>query len=168
MMLSVLAVHGYSAIEQDNATKIVPEITGRQAFNSFPRPNSPSDKLVTDIIRPKFAAVNSLISILRPIMSTQGHIAVYAPTNSLIIADRAGNVKKLTAIINELDKTPGETYEIIKLSYSSSKEVSKIIDKILWEVLYVRSTGNSTASKSEDFNSHPNLFGFKKISYNPY
>ncbi len=133
VMLSVLAVHGYSAIEQDNATKIVPEITGRQAFNSFPRPNSPSDKLVTDIIRPKFAAVNSLISILRPIMSTQGHIAVYEPTNSLIIADRAGNVKKLTAIINELDKTPGETYEIIKLSYSSSKEVSKIIDKIFNE-----------------------------------
>lgn len=133
VMLSVLAVHGYSAIEQDNATKIVPEITGRQAFNSFSRPNSPSDKLVTDIIRPKFAAVNSLISILRPIMSTQGHIAVYEPTNSLIIADRAGNVKKLTAIINELDKTPGETYEIIKLSYSSSKEVSKIIDKIFNE-----------------------------------
>ena len=133
VMLSVLAVHGYSAIEQDNATKIVPEITGRQAFNSFSRPNSPSDKLVTDIIRPKFAAVNYLISILRPIMSTQGHIAVYEPTNSLIIADRAGNVKKLTAIINELDKTPGETYEIIKLSYSSSKEVSKIIDKIFNE-----------------------------------
>ena len=133
VMLSVLAVHGYSAIEQDNATKIVPEITGRRAFNSFSRPNSPSDKLVTDIIRPKFAAVNSLISILRPIMSTQGHIAVYEPTNSLIIADRAGNVKKLTAIINELDKTPGETYEIIKLSYSSSKEVSKIIDKIFNE-----------------------------------
>lgn len=133
VMLSVLAVHGYSAIEQDNATKIVPEITGRQAFNTFSRPNSPSDKLVTDIIRPKFAAVNSLISILRPIMSTQGHIAVYEPTNSLIIADRAGNVKKLTAIINELDKTPGETYEIIKLSYSSSKEVSKIIDKIFNE-----------------------------------
>ena len=133
VMLSVLAVHGYSAIEQDNATKIVPEITGRQAFNSFSRPNSPSDKLVTDIIRPKFAAVNSSISILRPIMSTQGHIAVYEPTNSLIIADRAGNVKKLTAIINELDKTPGETYEIIKLSYSSSKEVSKIIDKIFNE-----------------------------------
>ena len=133
VMLSVLAVHGYSAIEQDNATKIVPEITGRQAFNSFSRPNSPSDKLVTDIVRPKFAAVNSLISILRPIMSTQGHIAVYEPTNSLIIADRAGNVKKLTAIINELDKTPGETYEIIKLSYSSSKEVSKIIDKIFNE-----------------------------------
>jgi general secretion pathway protein D len=66
-------------------------------------------------------------------MSTQGHIAVYEPTNSLIIADRAGNVKKLTAIINELDKTPGETYEIIKLSYSSSKEVSKIIDKIFNE-----------------------------------
>ena len=94
VMLSVLAVHGYSAIEQDNATKIVPEITGRQAFNSFSRPNSPSDKLVTDIIRPKFAAVNSLISILRPIMSTQGHIAVYEPTNSLIIKGTSVNVKK--------------------------------------------------------------------------
>ena len=130
VMLSVLAVHGYAAIEQDNATKIVPEISGRQAFNTFPRSNSPADSFVTDIIKPKFASVNSLISILRPIISSQGHLAVYEPTNSLIIADRAGNVEKLRGIINELDKTPGEKYEVIKLNYSSSKEVSKIIDKI--------------------------------------
>ena len=62
VMLSVLAVHGYAAVEQDNATKIVPEIIGRQAFNTFPRSNSPADSFVTDIIKPKFASVNSLIS----------------------------------------------------------------------------------------------------------
>ena len=67
---------------------------------------------------------------MRPILSPQGHLAVYEPNNSLIIADRAGNVKKIKAIVNELDKMPGEKYELIQLSYSSSKEVSKIIDKI--------------------------------------
>ena len=60
----------------------------------------------------------------------------------------------------------GETEESLDetLAYLTGQ---KIIDKILWEVLYVRSTGNSTA-KDEDFNSKPTMFGFKKISYNPY
>ena len=35
VLLSVLAVHGYAAVEQDNATKIVPEVSGRQSFNTF-------------------------------------------------------------------------------------------------------------------------------------
>ena len=130
VFLSVLAVNGYTAIEQDNATKIVPEISGRQAVNSFLRSNTPTDNYVTDIVRPNSASVTSLISVLRTILSPQGHLAVYEPYNSLIIADRAGNVKKIKAIVNELDKMPGEKYELIQLSYSSSKEVSKIIDKI--------------------------------------
>ena len=130
VFLSVLAVNGYTAIEQDNATKIVPEISGRQAVNLFLRSNTPTDNYVTDIVRPNSASVNSLISVLRPILSPQGHLAVYEPNNSLIIADRAGNVRKIIAIVNELDKMPGEKYELIQLSYSSSKEVSKIIDKI--------------------------------------
>ena len=130
VFLSVLAVNGYTAIEQDNATKIVPEISGRQAVNSFLRSNTPTDNYVTDIVRPNSASVTSLLSVLRPILSPQGHLAVYEPNNSLIIADRAGNVKKIKAIVNELDKMPGEKYELIQLSYSSSKEVSKIIDKI--------------------------------------
>ena len=130
VFLSVLAVNGYTAIEQDNATKIVPEISGRQAVNSFLRSNTPTDNYVTDIVRPNSASVTSLISVLRPILSPQGHLAVYEPNNSLIIADRAGNVRKIIAIVNELDKMPGEKYELIQLSYSSSKEVSKIIDKI--------------------------------------
>ena len=95
VFLSVLAVNGYTAIEQDNATKIVPEISGRQAVNLFLRSNTPTDNYVTDIVRPNSASVNSLISVLRPILSPQGHLAVYEPNNSLIIADRAGNVKKL-------------------------------------------------------------------------
>ena len=130
VFLSVLAVHGYTAVEQDNATKIIPEINGRQSFNTFSTRNSPEDKFVTDVIKPNFASVNALLSILRPLMSSQGHLAVYEPTNSLIIADRAGNVKKFRALVGELDKTPGEKYELVSLTYGSSKEVSNILDKV--------------------------------------
>ena len=40
VFLSVLAVHGYTAVEQDNATKIIPEINCRQSFNTFSTLNS--------------------------------------------------------------------------------------------------------------------------------
>ena len=129
VFLSVLAVHGYSAVEQDNAIKIVPEINGRQSFTSAISARSPDDRYATDIIKPKYTSANALISILRPLLNTQGHIAVYEPTNSIIIADRVANIKRFQGIINELDKTPGERYELVKLNHSSSSEVSKIIDR---------------------------------------
>lgn len=133
VFLSVLSVHGYSAVDQENAIKIVPAINGRQSFTTLMSPKSPEDQFVTDILKPKYTSASALISILRPLLNAQGHLAVYDPTNSIIIADRAGNIKRFKGIINELDKTPGDRYELIKLKHSSASEISKIIDRIFNE-----------------------------------
>ena len=50
-------------------------------------PKSPEDQFVTDILKPKYTSASALISILRPLLNAQGHLAVYDPTNSIIIAD---------------------------------------------------------------------------------
>ena len=52
IFLSVLSVHGFTAVEQANAVKIVPASMGRQSFTEVSKPVSPEDALVSTIIRP--------------------------------------------------------------------------------------------------------------------
>ena len=133
IFLSVLSVHGFTAVEQANAVKIVPASMGRQSFTEVSKPVSPEDALVSTIIRPSQTSANALIPLIRPLVNSQGHIAVYAPSNSLILTDRNANVKRIRQLVDELDKNPADVYEIVKLKNSSSTQISKLIDKVFSE-----------------------------------
>ena len=108
VFLSVLSVHGYSAVEQDSAVKIIPEINGRQNYTELLSTTTPDDKLVTTTVRPQQTSSVALVTILRPLINSQGHLAIYEPSNTLIIADRASNVRRIEKLIAELDKIPGD------------------------------------------------------------
>ncbi|MFL2731966.1 MAG: secretin N-terminal domain-containing protein [Gammaproteobacteria bacterium] len=88
---------------------------GRQSFTEVSKPVSPEDALVSTIIRPSQTSANALIPLIRPLINSQGHIAVYAPSNSLILTDRNANVKRIRQLVDELDKNPADVYEIVKL-----------------------------------------------------
>ena len=146
IFLSVLSVHGFTAVEQANAVKIVPASMGRQSFTEVSKPVSPEDALVSTIIRPSQTSANALIPLIRPLVNSQGHIAVYAPSNSLILTDRNANVKRIRQLVDELDKNPADVYEIVKLKNSSSTQISKLIDKVFSE--------NSGGMAPNDFNAY--------------
>ena len=146
IFLSVLSVHGFTAVEQANAVKIVPASMGRQSFTEVSKPVSPEDALVSTIIRPSQTSANALIPLIRPLVNSQGHIAVYAPSNSLILTDRNANVKRIRQLVDELNKNPADVYEIVKLKNSSSTQISKLIDKVFSE--------NSGGMAPNDFNAY--------------
>jgi general secretion pathway protein D len=146
IFLSVLSVHGFTAVEQDNAVKIVPASMGRQSFTQVAKPSSPEDALVSTIVRPKQTSANALIPLIRPLINSQGHIAVYTPSNSLILTDRSANIKRIKQLVEELDKNPADVYEIVKLKNSSSSQIAKLIDKVFSE--------NSGGMAPNDFNAY--------------
>ncbi len=57
------------------------------------------DPIVIQVIELDYSNAEHLASVLAPLLSEEGHIVSYRPTNSLIIKDRASVVKRLTEII---------------------------------------------------------------------
>ena len=57
------------------------------------------DPIVIQVIHLDYADAEQLASVLAPLLSPDGRVAAYRPTNSLIIRDRASLVKKLVKII---------------------------------------------------------------------
>ena len=60
---------------------------------------SSGEQVVVCMIRLEHADAENLASVLNPFLSPQGSIAAYAPTNTLIIKDRASIVDMLAEIV---------------------------------------------------------------------
>jgi general secretion pathway protein D len=132
VFLSVLQVHGYAAVPTGSVIKIVPEVNAKQG----PLPLSggdesyPADELITKIIRLDHVPAAQLVPILRPLVPQQGHLAAYNPTNTLIITDHAGNIKRLLKIIAGVDRPDSDELEIIPLKHASASEIVRILNSL--------------------------------------
>ena len=140
VFLSVLQVHGFAAVPTDSVIKIVPEVNAK----SGPTPiitdgrKIPGDELVTKVIRLEHVPAAQLVPILRPLVPQQGHLAAYAPTNSLIITDHSANINRLMQIIHGVDRAESDELEIITLKYASASELVRILNSL-----------NQTAGKND-------------------
>jgi general secretion pathway protein D len=132
VFLSVLQVHGFSAVESGDVVKIVPEINAKQL--AVPtvdrRADAADDEIVTRVIPVKNVSAAQLVPILRPLVPQQGHLAAYPPTNVLIVSDRAANVERLSDIIARIDRAGDEEIEVVPLEYASAPELVRIVSAL--------------------------------------
>jgi len=91
----------------------------------------PEDIFVTQVIPLKYIDANEIANVLRGLISKFANLQVYAPTNTLILTEKASNLDRLIMIINELDR---EVYtpkiEVIPLKFASADEVSKLLSQL--------------------------------------
>ncbi|HHC74600.1 MAG TPA: type II secretion system protein GspD, partial [Thiothrix sp.] len=104
--LSILDVHGYSAVESGNITKIIPKNQAKQ--NPLPVVDEESDnepdQLVTRVVRVEHVPVAQLVPILRPLIPNDGQLQAYAPSNTLLISDRSSNIDRVIEVIKRMDR----------------------------------------------------------------
>ncbi len=132
VFLSVLQVHGYAAVPTGSVIKIVPEVNAKQGPLplSTTKGDYAADELITKIIRLDHVPASQLVPILRPLVPQQGHLAAYNPTNTLIITDHAGNIKRLLSIIRGVDRPDSDEMEIIPLKHASASELVRILNSL--------------------------------------
>ncbi len=132
VFLSLLKVHGYSAIPTKNAIKIVPEVNAKQ--DSIPTVNrsraSDGDRMVTQVIPIKYVNAAQLVPILRPLVPQRGHLAAYTKSNVLIISDSAANVARLAEIIRRIDLSVNDEVEVITLEHASASEIVRTVKQL--------------------------------------
>ena len=124
VFLSVLQVHGYSAVPAGDLIKIVPDVTAKQGpVPILGEGEDSTDQLVTQVIPVINVPAAQLVPILRPMVPQQGHLAAYAATNSLIITDRSSNIQRLMEIIRRVDKPDNEEIEVVRLNHAAAAEI---------------------------------------------
>lgn len=110
-LLSVLDVHGYSAVESGGYVRIVPTANVRQ----LPVPTVTGNKqygdseVVTQVLTIKSIPAGQLVPMLRPLLPQAAHLAAFPCTNTLLMVDRYANVKRIESIVATMDK--GEPFK---------------------------------------------------------
>ncbi len=131
VFLSILQVHGFATIPDDNAIKIIPDATAKQtATPSESRRGDPGDQLITRVLQIQHINAAQLVPILRPLVAQQGHLAAYPTTNVLIISDRASNIRRIDRIIAQMDKPVDSDIEIIRLRHAFAAEVVRLLQSL--------------------------------------
>jgi len=132
VFLSILQVHGFSAVPSGNVIKIIPDSSAKQAQIPTVNYRAPGvgDEMVTRVITLDNISASQLVPILRPLIPQHGHLAAYARTNVLIITDRAGNINRLVKIIKRFDLDGDNDIEVIRLEHASASEIVKIITSL--------------------------------------
>ena len=129
MFQSGLQVKGFTVVDSGPVTKIIQIKNARQSGLPLEqRGNTPSDRIVTQILPLEHLDSEAASRLLAPLVSKDGLISAYAPTNSLVVVDSAANIERLFLILEDLDVAGQErTVEVIPLQHAFATDVTKIL-----------------------------------------
>lgn len=128
LFLSVLDVHGYTAVESGGVVRIVPNRDARSL--PVPNENDPQkvdDSYITQVIQLKNISAAKVLPTLRPLVPQYGHISAYDASNALIITDTRANIIRLNELISKIDQAAVIGMDLIELRYAQAADVVNII-----------------------------------------
>ena len=131
MFLSVLQVHGFSAVPAGNLTKIVPDFAAKQGpVPLLDNSTETRDQLVSQVIPIFNVPADPLVQILRPMVPQEGQLASNPASNSLLVTDRAANIPRLIEIIKLIDVPDSEEVDLVHLRQASAVDVVRTLSPL--------------------------------------
>ncbi len=132
LFLSILDVHGYTAVRSGGVVRVIQSKDARSAAVSVrdPAQGEMNDEYVTQVIRLDNISAAKLIPVLRPLVPQQAHMAAYAPSNAIIISDVGANIDRIRDIIERMDQSAVQQTDIVKLRYAVADDVVRMLDEL--------------------------------------
>ncbi len=131
VFLSILRVHGFTAVEDERAVRIIPDANARQEgrvpINDM---RVGDDSPVTRIIHLEHVRASEASQLLRSLLPQSAFMAHHDASNVLIISDRANNVRRIENIIRRLDSASDQDIEVIALSHADAAEVVRLLNRL--------------------------------------
>jgi len=134
---SVLEMNGYTAVEGPDVIKIIPSGVARQTGLEIYEGKEPKavkieDKMITQVIPLENASSEEVRNIFAPLISKDGMIVSYKPTNHLIVTERASNIHRLLKIIEQIDvRIVEEKISVFPLEFASAKSMAEKITQVI-------------------------------------
>ena len=133
LFTSVLELKGFTIVQSGKVYKIVPIPQAKQSGTEIIRESGEfvTDAYITRLIALEFISSTTVMNFLQPLISRDGHISSFGPSNMLMIVDSASNIEKVMQIIEAIDKPGVEEPELIVLKYASAEDVAMVITEAL-------------------------------------
>ena len=135
-LLSALRLQGFTVVEGDGVSKIVPEADAKQQGGAVAvgPVSAGGDRLVTQVIPLRYESAAQLVNVLRPLITPNNTIAAFPASNALVITDYADNLRRIDRIIASLDQaSSGAEPILVPLRHASALDVVALLNRLLTE-----------------------------------
>ncbi len=148
---AILRLNGFAMVEQGNMVKIVsardaksegmPTLVARESRRR-------GDSFVTQVIFLRYAAAESLVNILRPLVSVNGHVVAENGSNAIILTDGGANVRRFLGLVEALDVEGAQRQvRVFSLRHSGAESLARILSTLLDQQSMGRSGRRLSGSK---------------------
>lgn len=149
---SVLKIKGFTAIPGPaGVLKIVPLRDAKESNIETVRDGRDSenrDQYVTRMIPLNYIDATAISNTLKPLISKDAALVVYAPTNTIILTDTKSNIRRLLGILGALDvEMYKQELAVIKVIYADADTLG---DQIMDIYGGTSSGGNKTAASARN------------------
>ncbi len=127
--LSMLSAHGIVAVPSGPVIKLSPDRTLR-ILADVPEGELRSNELQTRVLPVANVDAQTLVPILRPLLSPGAHLAAHAPTNVVILSDRGSNLNRVERVVKRIDLRNDQPIEVIPLEYASARDLVAVLSDI--------------------------------------
>jgi len=125
---SVLQVKGYTTVPSGSFTKILPAREAREV----PTARHARDALVTRILALRHTTAAAVVPVLQPLVSKDGILTAFPPTNRLVVVDTGANVERLLALLDDLDAPSTErTSATLALRHATAEDLAERLQTML-------------------------------------
>ncbi|WP_111641565.1 type II secretion system secretin GspD [Marinimicrobium alkaliphilum] len=131
LFLSVLDVHGFTAVESGNLVRVVPNRDAR----SLPVPSTQEgrdgdDTYITQVVQLQHTSAAKVLPTLRPLVPQHGHLSAYDPSNAIIITDTRSNIRRILNILERIDTEKAADTDVLDLRYAAAADVVNLLNQI--------------------------------------
>ncbi len=132
ILISSLRMQGFTAVESKGIVKILPEADAKQHFSPTygKTVKSSGDQVVTLVYPMQHATAAQLVTVLRPLIAPNNTVSAYPGSNTLVITDYAENLKRITQIIEAIDKPNDAEFNVIKVKHLSAIELAQQLSRL--------------------------------------
>jgi general secretion pathway protein D len=132
ILISSLRMQGFTAVEGKGIVKIVPEADAKQHYSqTFGKDiKTGGDQMVTQVYPLQYANAMQLVTVLRPLVAPNNAVSAYPGSNTLVITDYAENLKRISAIIEAIDKPNDAEFNVIHVKHLSAIELSQQLQRL--------------------------------------
>ncbi|HDX9864077.1 TPA: type II secretion system secretin GspD [Escherichia coli] len=136
LFLNLLEAQGYAVVPvENNVLKVVK--SGAAKTEPLPltgegHENYVGDEMVTRIVPVRNVSVRELAPVLQQMtdLDGSGSIVNYEPSNVIMLTGRASVVKRLTEVIQRIDREGNRTEEVIPLGNASASEIVRVLESL--------------------------------------
>lgn len=131
LFLTVLKVHGLGAVEADGVVSVVQQAATKHSSGPVTDDGElPADQLVTRVVPITYVPSAEVVKAMRPLIPQTGLITAIENPNVLIIADQAGNMRRVLSLVAELDVV--DTDEVVRreLEHAWVGTLAVVLEKI--------------------------------------